>query len=143
MSRRFAKHDAEATCHELLVGVALKRNFNWNCTATDKFSFSDLEARKDGELVAIVEVKNRRIRIADYPTIHVSEKKLYRCLDIAEQRSCGFVFAVSCETGLYAVSLVRFAVDRMNRKTGGRTDRGLTNDIEQLVEIPTELFFRL
>lgn len=143
MSRKFAQHDAEATRHELLVAAKLKQHFNWDCTPTGKFAHYDLEARKEDGLIAFVEVKHRKIRIQDFPTIHVSEKKLYRCLDLAEQHKVGFVFAVSCDSGMYAASMVRFAVDRMNRKQGGRNDRGLKHDLETLVDIPTDLFFTL
>ena len=143
MSRKFAQHDAEATRHELLIGAKLKHHFNWDCTPTKEFAHYDLEARKGDKLVAIVEVKHRKIRWQDFSTIHVSEKKLYRCLDIAEELRTGFVFAVSCETGMYAASMVRFSVDRMKRKEGGRTDRGLKHDLETLVDIPTDLFFQL
>lgn len=141
--RQFAQHGPDATRHELLVAAKLKEHFQWECVTTPQFCHYDLIASKGDKVIAIVEVKHRNITIQRHPTIHVSATKLYRCLATAEEMGIGFVFAVSCDTGMYAASLTRFAVDQMHREEGGRRDRGLKHDIEVMVHIPTDLFFTL
>ena len=103
----------------------------------------DIQVCRKGRAVAIVEVKRRNIRFTQYPTIHISARKLEKCVTLAEDSGTKFFFVAYCDDGMNVVEVTREKLNRWPRKTGGRMDRAhlkITTDIEQLVDIPVSEF---
>jgi hypothetical protein len=140
--RTFAQHGTSATGHEQAVATVLA-TYGFKCQLTDKFAHHDIEVTKDGKPFAIVEVKGRRMEWGQYPTVHVSESKIARCLDRAVATGVAFLFAVVCDSGIFIANLTHNSVADLPRKRGGRSDRGLAHDIETLIDIPTCSFIKL
>lgn len=132
------------TLHELQVIEGLRYGIGWDCERTPRGYFYDL-VRRDfrGAILDIVEVKYRDMRWGQYPTIHLSEKKILACLGEAQKLVCAFHFAVLCKSGLYMTRLNRQNTRDLPRKQGGRSDRGLAKDIEILVDIPLNYFSKI
>lgn len=140
--RKFAQHGPKATQIEERAATALTK-YGFKCTLSDKFSHYDIELAKDGKHFGIAEVKGRDIEWGFHPTIHVSEKKLLRCLEKADELKGCFLFVVVCLSGIYVAHLTSRKVADLERKVGGRKDRDLAHDIETLVDIPTRCFTRI
>lgn len=140
--RTFAQHGPHATGHEQSVAKALT-TYGYECRLTEKMAHHDIDVTKDGKPFAIVEVKGRQMEWGQYPTIHVSETKIARCLARAATTRVAFLFAVVCDTGIFIATLTPESVAGLPRKRGGRSDRGLAHDIETLIDIPTRYFIRL
>lgn len=142
--RQFALHPQRATTDEVLVAEML-RSKEWpDITLTDKFCHYDLLVRDaNRKPVAVVEVKRRAMDWGQYPTVHVSETKVQRCLQEAKSLGASFYFAVLCDTGLFIAELTPAVVAGLQRKVGGRRDRGFQHDIETLVDIPISLFEKI
>jgi len=140
MPRQFAPHPEDATRNEDRVSARLKQLHDWDCQRTPKLHPFDFWARLGGRLVGIVEVKHRDMIWGDYPTIHVSLKKVRRCLEEARAVKVPFFFAVLCTSGLFVAQLGFENTASLSVKMGGRTDRGISKDVEQLVDIPLSYF---
>ena len=140
--RTFALHGPHATGHEQQVADALT-TYGFGCRLTEKMAHHDIDVTKDGRPYALVEVKGRRMEWGQYPTIHVSETKILRCLERAAATGVAFLFAVVCDTGIFVANLSAKAVADLPRKRGGRSDRGLAHDIETLIDIPIRAFIKL
>lgn len=143
-SRPRPTHSRLDTVHELQVSKRLEYCLGIKCVRTEPRCFYDLKCHDEcGNVTDIIEIKYRNIFWGQFPTIHISEKKVIRCLEEAKRLGVGFHFAVLCESGLFMTRLNSAVLLNLPRKQGGRWDRGLSSDVETLIDIPIGHFSKI
>jgi hypothetical protein len=86
----------------------------------------------------LVEFKKRSHNYGDFPTVMIPEKKLRKCLTIAEQIGCSFLYVVEFDNGTYGCDVKHYTT-----ANGGRTDRNDPNDYGVMAFIDIKDFRRL
>jgi hypothetical protein len=93
----------------------------------------DYEMRKDGKLVALVEVKCRSCASSTYPTYLVSESKVRRLREAALDRGVAGLLLVRWADGDAWLSVTASDPLRWRVEIGGRVDRGDPMDLERVI----------
>jgi len=124
------KHN-EAGCGELLASLGFTVCTFGKFSPCDFFAFTTKGSY-------LVEYKRRSHNYGDFPTVMIPEKKLRKCLSIAEQIGSQFLYVVEFNNGIYAANVKHYSTGN-----GGRTDRGDANDYGVMAFIKTEEFRRL
>lgn len=93
---------------------------------------------KHGKLMTLVEVKCRNVRMWEFPTLIMSVRKLGKAAEFARQHKVPLMVVTKWSDKLGYVRVNDPSI--YTTKTGGRTDRGDTQDIERLYEIPIGSF---
>lgn len=121
--------------------VAAKKIEAWaNCELT-KMPYKDhidWKATRNGELVALIEFKQRTNKRQQYATYMVAHKKWLNGLAMASKYGVPFLLCIQWTDGLHY--LVCKDDTPVIVASGGRTDRNDKRDIEQMVYIDTSLF---
>ncbi len=99
----------------------------------------DYEMVRDGQTVAIVEVKCRTNAMLRYPTYMVAASKAAAIRDEAASRRIAGVILVRWTDAIGWVRLDRLR-DWPAVMAGGRTDRSDPYDIEPMLHVPTSAF---
>lgn len=116
---------------------------HWGCKVArfPRFCPVDYFAHKDGELRALIEVKCRTHRIAEYPTLILDAHKWLT----VTQAALGFrvwpVLLVQFADALAFADLSRTPIDHVSM--GGRSDRGDTLDSDLVVHLAVASFRRI
>lgn len=119
------------------VAMALLRERGYLVCSLGRLSPCDFFAfNKDRGF--LVEFKKRSNTFCKYPDIMIPEKKLRKCLTIAEELRVGFLYLVEFTDGVYAAT-----VSQYRTAIGGRTDRNDPGDIERIAYIDKSDFKRI
>lgn len=100
--------------------------------------YLDWKAYRNAKLVAVIEFKKRSNPRLQYPTYMVSAEKWKNGIAMAEKLKVPFIFVVQWTDGLYHLKVTEDI--EVSKGVGGRTDRGDSYDIEQMVYVDTSLF---
>lgn len=92
----------------------------------------DANVYRGGQLIAVVEAKQRTCRFAQYPTYIISEAKINYLRNVGVP-----AFLVIGWTDRAGFTKVR---EGYSRAMGGRSDRGDPNDIEMMCHLPMSQF---
>lgn len=124
---------------ELEIARRLSCAFMCDCRPTDTFASFDLLAYRHGQMVGVVELKDRR-GSDSYPTLWLAVSKheplmtLRRRLSNVAGKPFAVVFVWAFDDAIYWIDVEKAA--GMPRAQGGRTDRGLgAYDIEEMIEV--------
>jgi len=104
-----------------------------------RLSVIDYMVVSNGEVKALVEIKNRRNAADKYPTYIISERKLKDGLELSKLLNVPFIVIVSWLQDVRWVKIKQL----YPAKTGGRYDRGDVQDVEQVCHIPVSDFKQL
>ena len=124
---------------EARLAMWLGKEFGWDMKEMPQFNFCDYQAEIDGKLNNI-EIKYRDIHWGQYPTIILSKDKFMKGLDRQVNHSEPFRFYVRHKTGLRCYEMDDYCLFDISFKQGGRKDRGDPKDIEEVADIPIQLF---
>lgn len=116
---------------------------NHSLRASDKFDHFDGTVLRDGADWAIAEVKNRTGSGERFSTWHISVKKFNACCAIARERNVKFFLVFSWDGEIFCCDGLKVAGFTLRFSEGGRRDRGDEADIETMMHIPREIFFRV
>ena len=95
---------------------------------------------KKGGVTAFVEYKRRMVLKNTYPTIILSAHKFMNIKEQARFFCVKFFFYVEFNDGLFRADLTEYAPKGDSIIIGGRTDRGDSDDMEPVIEIPIDMF---
>lgn len=132
-----------ARVNEDAAASALSRS--WSC---EFFRFADNSpvdwyCERDGHFIGVAEIKCRKVTLDTYPTIWLAVRKFEWLAIIAERHKCGAVFVVGYTDALAWIEQSEIAAEVETIKRAGRTDRGLRNDVEPMIEIPVSSLKRV
>lgn len=99
-----------------------------------KLSIDFMAFNKSGLAVAVIEVKRRHSRHNKYPTIILSLMKFNRGVEFYRSNNLNFIFVVEFDDGIYAYQYLPDDIFKIS--FGGRTDRGDSQDMEPVIQIP-------
>ena len=125
---------------EIEIARRLSQAFMCDCRPTYTFASFDLLAYRHGEMVGVVELKDRR-GSESYPTLWLAVSKYQPLMTLRDRlnslsnRSLPVIFVWAFDDAIYWLDVADAA--GMPRAQGGRTDRGLgAYDIEEMIEVP-------
>lgn len=86
------------------------------------------------------EVKCRKCERQTYPTFMLGLAKYIGMITLQEQTGVPTIIVVGWKD---LIGMLRLPVPNLRIEVGGRTDRGDAQDVEPVVQIPTDLFQRV
>ena len=129
---------AEDVSREQSVADHLATKWGARVVKNPRFYSVDWCVLKEGKnLAAFLEVKCRTHAHGQFPTLMVSLHKIAEGLALSEIAGVPFLLGVSFAGDIWWCRVMR---RHYPVSMGGRTDRGDTQDIEPVVEIPIEDF---
>lgn len=126
--------------------AAARLGVAWSC---DVFRFADYSpldwyCSRGTHFIGVAEIKCRKVRLDEYPTIWLAVRKYQWLAVAAERHKCGAVFVVGYTDALMWIDLPRIdaRADKI-KADAGRIDHGLRNDVEPMIEIPVSSLLRV
>lgn len=121
---------------ERVISDALRRSWRCDLQPTPTLAPVDYLARRDGKLVALVEIKARKNTMGAYPTYMISASKLLTMRSLSEMLGVPSIIVVG-----WSDKIGWAAPDNVTDLTvGGRSDRGDSRDKELVAHIPISSF---
>lgn len=114
----------------------------WDCTlrAFPAFSPIDWYAERQRRIVGLAELKTRRHVRGTYATVHVALRKWQALAQAEAALGVRGVFVIAWTDALGWASVWTLARHATGIVLGGRTDRGLANDVEPMLDVALEAF---
>ena len=104
----------------------------------------DWFCKRGTHIIGDVEIKCRKVALAAYPTIWLAKRKYVALRMSQEENRLGAVFVVSYNDALAWIDIATVKTEFASRVVlAGRTDRGLRNDVEPMIEIPVAALHRI
>lgn len=138
MTRPMYETEADKAAESLIL-TAFGERFNANWRPTPRAYPFDACMTRGDRVVAFAEVKNRKVRSDQYPTLHLSAHKWRDLVLFSDTMTVPVMLVVG-----YTDGVIRFL--KVNRDIlpaisfGGRADRGDSQDREPVVELNNFVF---
>lgn len=108
-----------------------------NCPSLSAIDFI-LYDEQSKAVKGLVEFKDRKVLKEQYPTFFISESKMNNGLTLSKLLEVPLLLVVQWKDQLGWLKVA--SLDGLEIKHGGRKDRGVTNDLENMVHFPINKF---
>jgi hypothetical protein len=145
MSRPKYETDKDLANEKTIIPI-IERHFKCKIKKLPISYMFDFLFYREGKAWGCGEYKRRKVAYTKYPFIILSAAKFYKATNFGRMLDAGFHFIVEFDDGIFYAPLqieLDYVAKEFDIGWGGREDRGDSQDMEPVIHIPINKFFRI